>query len=404
MNKSFDPLDEYHLSTGIASGVEGKVPPSLQRAARWASLLLLVVWFFFSLAIVLSHDVDALFLAALLPGLFIAVLMVRILTSNLSKNHRPDEPAIVLPTLGAANWITMARAAGVVGLATLLPLTIGDNPALAFFLGWLGGVLYLVLCLADLLDGYAARKQQRVTELGKTLDMETDALGLLSASLLCIFLGRLPLIYILVGLAYYAFTAGLWWRHQHGKPTISLNYRPYGRIIAGCQMGLVALVFLPLFHAGPAHLAAIIFMTPFLIGFIRDWLVASCRLSTDGEQKTPLDVAWGRGGKRFIALCSRLLIAFNGVILLIEHYASESLGFWWSALAFGCLLTVLGVLGRSFALLLVLLLGLHQSPFGTDLLPMLTFGGAAVLIVVGSGPLSIWSPEDDILYRRKSSE
>jgi len=33
----------------------------------------------------------------------------------------------------------------------------------------------------------------------------------------------------------------------------------------------------------------------------------------------------------------------------------------------------------------------------------LKVGGAAALVVIGSGPFSLWAPEDDVLYRRRSN-
>ena len=40
------------------------------------------------------------------------------------------------------------------------------------------------------------------------------------------------------------------------------------------------------------------------------------------------------------------------------------------------------------------------TPYGTSLPVLLLFGIAATLMLTGTGPLSLWSPEEGILYRR----
>ena len=66
----------------------------------------------------------------------------------------------------------------------------------------------------------------------------------------------------------------------------------------------------------------------------------------------------------------------------------------------GSLLAGIGWLGRSAALLLTLLLSSSLTPYGTDLPVLVLFGIAATLMLTGTGPLSLWSPEEGILYRR----
>jgi len=57
-------------------------------------------------------------------------------------------------------------------------------------------------------------------------------------------------------------------------------------------------------------------------------------------------------------------------------------------------------MGRSAALLLTLLLSCGLAPYGTGLPVLVLFGIAATLMLAGTGPLSLWSPEEGILYRR----
>jgi CDP-diacylglycerol--glycerol-3-phosphate 3-phosphatidyltransferase len=153
----------------------------------------------------------------------------------------------------------------VVGLAGFLPFSVQRGLRLPGILIWTPGIIYLGISLADLLDGFVARKQGRKTELGKRLDIETDAAGLLVASLVAVALGRLPAIYLLVGLAYYPFILGIWVRRKRALAVITLQPRPYARIIAGFQMGFVGLALLPIFEPAFIFVSALIFMTPLLI-------------------------------------------------------------------------------------------------------------------------------------------
>ncbi len=336
---------------------------------------------------------------ALLPGLAVAVSMQFLLARHLWANHRPGEEDRPFATLGAANWITLLRAGAVVLLAGLLPRALPGGDGLPEDLIWAPGLLYLGIALADLLDGLVARKQNRVTELGKRLDIATDAAGLLAASLLAVGLGRLPAVYLLVGLAYYPFILGIWLRQKRSLPVVSLQPRPFARIIAGFQMGLVGMALLPIFNPVFTSVAAWIFMMPLLAGFLRDWLVVSCRLQTDGDQQTVFDRPVRRLLTKGFPLLLRLVIPVCGVATLASGGGHASLP-WQLAFGLGCLLAGFAFSGRSSALFLVLLLGCNQSPFGVSTTSMVLFAAAAGLMLTGTGAMSLWAPEEAILYRR----
>jgi CDP-diacylglycerol---glycerol-3-phosphate 3-phosphatidyltransferase len=132
------------------------------------------------------------------------------------ENHRCGEADQPFPTLGAAIWITLLRGAAVVALAGFLPLAVLPAPLRPE--PWSGrrGLIYLGIALADLLDGFVARRLHRQTPLGRRLDVETDAAGLLVALLVAVSLDRLPAFTLLVGLAYYLFCFGIRRRRQQG--------------------------------------------------------------------------------------------------------------------------------------------------------------------------------------------
>ncbi len=372
----------------------------LRRQAWGAGLLLLTPWLLTIACYRLIFRDNPTAIPALFPGLLVAIYLGQNLFRHLSSNHRPSEDGLLFPTLGLANWISLLRAGAVVALAGFLPFAIKvPDPANLRLLTWAAGILYLGISLADLGDGYAARKQGRETALGKRLDIETDAAGLLVASLVAVALGRLPVIYLLVGLAYYPFIIGIRLRQRRGLPVVDLQPRPYSRIIAGCQMGLVGMAFLPIFHPAFTFVAAYIFMTPLLLGFLRDWLVISCRIITDGDQQAGVD-RWAHSLMLKVPLLLRLIILALGIKTFVAPGVSQVPLAWQLVPGLCCLAAAVGFWGRSAGLLLVLLLGANQSPFGISLIPLLLFGTAAALVLSGTGTMSLWAPEDRILYDR----
>lgn len=380
--------------------VPGRVPSSLRRQALLAAALLLCPWLatiFLCAPLLRLHPPTIL---ALLPGLIVAIYLQLRLLTHLESNHRSGEAERLFPTLGAANWITLLRDSAIVALAGFLPLALQPAPALPPDLIWAPGLIYLGVSLADLLDGFVARRQHRQTELGQRLDIETDAAGLLVALLVAVSLDRLPALSLLVGLAYYLYLFGIWWRRQRNLPLVAPQSRPYARIIAGFQMGLVAMALLPLFDPPFTSIAAALIMTPLLVGFGRDWLVVSCRLPIDSNQHTVLDHWAGLVLARFLPLVLRLLLLAVGIVTLVQGAASLPHPVWLWAQSLCCLLAGVGWLGRCAALLLTLLLGCGLTPYGTGLPVLFLFGVAATLMLTGTGPLSLWSPEEGILYRR----
>ena len=333
----------------------------------------------------------------MLAGLLLAGYFLFYLYLHLECNRRLQEPEL-LPTLGAANWLTLGRASAVVVLSGLFPAS--TDQALQQPAAWAPGLLYLSLSTADLLDGWIARRQRRETLLGQRLDMTVDAAGLLVASLLAVLLGRLPAIYLLVGVAYYLFCGGICQRQRRGLPLLTLQPRPYARIIAGFQMGLVGVALLPLVPAPFSHTAALLFMAPLLAGFLRDWLVVSARLATDQQQRSRLD-QWAA------SLWEVFLPPWLRLILLATAAAELSgwLGLFdgdWRQLAFCALaaLAAAGCLTRLATLALTLLLALASNPAG-ETVPLVVFTLAILLLLTGPGPGALWAPEEAILYRRR---
>jgi phosphatidylglycerophosphate synthase len=130
-----------------------------------------------------------------------------------------------LPTLGPANRVTLLRAVLAAGLTALVVES------------WTGSVpRSLVVLLAsltlalDLVDGWLARRQGKVTGLGAAFDMETDAWVILVLSAYVV-----PLVgawVLLIGLArYLLLLAGL------ARPWLTLPppSRPWAKVVAAVQ-------------------------------------------------------------------------------------------------------------------------------------------------------------------------
>jgi CDP-diacylglycerol--glycerol-3-phosphate 3-phosphatidyltransferase len=168
-------------------------------------------------------------------------------------------------------------------------------------------------------------------------------------------------------------------------------------------MGLVGMVLLPVFNPKFTFIAAYIFMTPLLLGFLRDWLVVSCRIKTDADQQTSLD-HWIRSFMTKVPIVFRLAILVGGIYLFTNSGDYQLTLGWQLALSLCFLSAVVGFMGRSASLFLLLLLGSMLSPLGVSCISGTFFASAAALLLSGTGIMSLWAPEDRILYRRNENE
>jgi len=176
--------------------------------------------------------------------------------------------------LGHGNQLTLLR--GFLISATAGFLTISERLD-GVLLAYLPAVLYTAAAIGDALDGFLARREQQITQLGARLDNELDALGLLIAPLLAVLTSKLHVSYLLVSIAYYLFQWGLYWRRLHNKPLYPLPPSRLRRHLAGWQMGLVATCLWPPIPGEVTRFLGILFMIPLLLGFVRDWLHVSGR-------------------------------------------------------------------------------------------------------------------------------
>lgn len=324
-------------------------------------------------------------------------------------NHRPGD-AELLPDLGLPNLVTFWRGALLAAAAGFLTL-----PRPTAELVWLPGILFSLGVLPDYLDGYLARVTRRSTLLGAEFDVHVDYLAFLAGSLLAIQYGQVPVWYILVVLARYLFAGGLWLRRRLGKPVYDLPPSLARRALSGSQMGFTMVMLWPLFAPPATTFAAYLFTFPFLANFTRDWFYASGVLQAGERRGLPnWLVNWLPPVLRLLAalalgkaLLDWLVNYQEQIARLTRLGASQPAllaGLISGLLAAAALCLALGFITRTMAIIGLCLAGfLLQLGISSTSLLFLSVVCTTMLFFLGSGRLSLWSPEE-ILLQRKAGE
>ena len=313
----------------------------------------------------------------------------------LAQNHAPASNDL-FSSLGVANNITMARGWGVsciAGFAFLPDATIRGGTE---WMSYVPGLLYLVIGCTDLVDGLWARYAGTESVLGRRLDLEMDALGVLAASMLAVWMKRLPLVYLMVGASYYLFRFGIWYRGLRGRIVLPLNDRPMARVMAGLNMGFIGVALLPIFAARVLNWAAVFFSVPLLLGFLWDWLVVSGRMTTGCVDRLESLIAKTTGA---VAMLMRIVVLGCGAVVAGAHLPTLPALEVLVGVSLSVMI-VLGWLGRCAAL--GASCWLAQAASSSDAPPvfLVALSATLVLIILGTGPWSLWKPEDGYLSRR----
>lgn len=307
--------------------------------------------------------------------------------------NRLPGPSLIAPQLGGANRISLLRGLLIsltAGFLFLAPQ--GDSPA-ASFMAWLPGGLYLAAAVLDGVDGAWARRTRTESPLGRILDTHIDALGVLVASAVAVSTHRLPAYYLAAGLAYYLFQFGLWCRRRRGRSIHPAGSRRFARLVAGFQMGFLAVALLPVFSREVLALAAPVFLLPLLAGFVWDWQVVRGRAAALSSRRGR-DLLAALAAKGPPALRAAILLAGVGGLFLwpLPSFSGGLL----LALVLG-LMVVVGFLGRTAALLLGLGLAGRASAAAASPFLMAILTGALIIMMTGTGDASLWRPEDRLL-------
>lgn len=338
------------------------------------------------------------------------MLLLWVFWRHLPGNHPPKNKYALFSDFGVPNLVTYWR-------GFLVACTAGFilTPRPTDGLLWLPGVLFSLGILPDYFDGYLARVTGRASALGENLDVAVDSLAVLTGTLLVVMWEQVPAWYLLVGLARYLFLAGIWLREQLNRPVHPLPPNLSRRALAGTQMGFLMVLLWPLFGPPGTVLAAYLFAIPFLLNFTRDWLTVSGVIQPAAAGKhlvVPASVnhwlplvlrgvvvlslgevllRWSTAFQPLAAALGRLgvqlPVVFLGLLLLL------------TALVVIC--TLLGAMGRTMGILTLCLAGFFLQAGAFELLPgMLTALSGALLLFLGSGAYSTWSPEQVLLERR----
>jgi CDP-diacylglycerol---glycerol-3-phosphate 3-phosphatidyltransferase len=344
--------------------------------------------------------------AALQGGLQTAAVLVYGWTRwgrALELNHPPQELRL-RPSLGAANWLTLLRGGLVAALAGFLfqPALAGDR--LTGWVAWSPAALYIAAAVLDVADGFLARVTGGETRLGEHLDTEIDALGLLIAASLLVWIGKAPVAYLCVGVGYYALQAAVGVRRKAGRPIAPVRPRAEARLVAGCEMGFAGGALLPLFEPAATRPVALILTAALLVGFVRDWLVVCGHAAPDGRPLNRRLERVDRTIARFLPIVLRAAAVAGVVVLLGRPPAGEgaaSLSTAGCALLATCAaLFACGVLTRVAGFTASVAAARAMSGAIPGLEWGLVLGCGVALILTGAGDLKLWQPEDRFVMKR----
>ena len=307
---------------------------------------------------------------------------------SLPLNHRENESEL-LPNLGWANAISFGRG---IFIAALLGFLFSPWPE--GWMAWLPFIFYLLAALSDILDGYLARVNNHATKLGAALDMNNDSWGVLIVTILAFWYGQVPIWYLPVGLARYIFIFGLWVREKQGKQNFQMPFSYRRRIFAGVQMGFIVAMLAPLFSPPATTIAATLFMIPFLGGFLYDWLLVAGKIDPHKGAayfEELLSFAWLPWVLFLLRLCTAVALAYTIFVQPLNVI-------WTVSQILLIVMLFAGVLGRLAAILVLIFTGLNFASIFPASLILLVLG--TILLFTGTGTLSLWSPEEWLIYNR----
>jgi CDP-diacylglycerol--glycerol-3-phosphate 3-phosphatidyltransferase len=317
------------------------------------------------------------------------------LTQQRAGLNRRDEQAAPYPSLGWANRLSLLR-------AWLIALTSGflwvDLAGL--WLVWLPGIWYSIAAILDRIDGFVARRSKQTSLLGMELDTLFDALGLLIAPTLAVLMGKLHWSFLAVSLAFYSFSAGIWYRKRHGKPVYPLLPSQLRRAFAGIQMGFVAVVLLPLVPAVYTRWLGIAFMTPLLIGFLVDWLVVSGAIAAHTPSVSSAFTRLKAWSNRIALPLLRWLCSLSLAVCLIPVWSDATPSTYvlgWCVLAL-----LFGIAARTHGLIALLTLCLDSVDINS--LWALSFTLCTWVLLLGPGNWNLWKGDDTWVNRQDGAE
>lgn len=312
----------------------------------------------------------------------------------LHQNHPPGQQELYAD-LGPANRLTIYRGLAYAWMAGFLLL-----PRPGGLLDWLPAFLYIGASIADVFDGYLARKSGRVTRLGETLDMEFDGFGVLLGSALAVQYGQLPLIFLLVAFARPLFVWGMLLRTRMGLPNHPMTDSDQRRIMAGLLMIFLSTVLWPIFEPPVTYAVGAVFGGAVTLSFMRDWLVTIGWL----RPEQPAYIFW-RARLKLMAFTWTPVILRVAVALMVSLLVSSllasgtalpaSLNWPIAVVAAAAGLTALvGIGARTSAGIVNAAAYLFFISGGQAWLGLTLLVLSSLLLILGSGNFTLWVPEE----------
>jgi CDP-diacylglycerol---glycerol-3-phosphate 3-phosphatidyltransferase len=409
-----NPALELQLINSLAGMSSYKTPEGIMHLRsltaltnlrrRWAVYLaisFLIVMLFHRLFTEIQGSAYALRWALLASAMLLIQLVS--LWKILPLNHRQGETAL-LPRFGPGNLLTLAR-------GTIIALLVGFLfiDQLPGMWAWLPVSLYFLSDLTDFFDGYLARVSGMVTRLGETLDMNSDALGVLVATLLAYQYGTVPWWYLPFGFARYIFLLGLFIHQRKELPLYPMKPSSTRRLFAGVQMGFITVMLMPVLGPPGTSFAATVFLLPFLTIFLIDYLDV-----TGQKEHYSFWAGWNMERIKSWSL-DRAPLLLRGLCIIIYGYQAlvfsgvltggvslpegGRLVFLILSLlfmiAFGA-----GILGRVFAIAGLIAAGIQLQWLVFSFEYWLLVFALIYILLAGAGKFTLFSPEEWLVHNR----
>ncbi|MCF7804269.1 MAG: CDP-alcohol phosphatidyltransferase family protein [Candidatus Marinimicrobia bacterium] len=308
--------------------------------------------------------------------------------------NRPPNGDRLFPSLGIANTITFFRGFLLALLAGLI-----FSPEILSRAPYLPAILYLLAGILDGFDGHIARRRDHISSLGQMLENRFDALGILVASTMGIALGKLPVWYMSIGLAYYLFILGRKWRLRTGKPVIELQPDRFRSVAAGIQMGFLGIALLPIFPGEITKIAAPGFFIPTVYLFLRDWLITAGIIDSVGGRYRSF-VSKIKGTGRWILL-PVIRIGIAGAFLWGVLSGGYHMTPGYMVVGILTLFVFMGVTAQITAIVLMCALGITLQPGAISPQTFIIIYCSIAILFFGSGRFSLWRPEEQFLFRQR---
>lgn len=321
--------------------------------------------------------------------------------------HRRRSDGRQLNHLGPGNVATVARGAAAAWLFGLIGTTLPSAD-----LGWTPSLLCLVIAVLDHVDGRLARAAGETTGLGGRLDLEFDAFGNLAAYALAVHLGRIPAAFLSLGLLRYLFASGLWLLRRSGRTPRPLTPSTGRKVIASLQWGFLVGVLWPIVSPPATTIAAGLMAAALVASFGRDWLVVSGWVDPKSTRYRRTMETTRRVFLGVIPVLVRLTLAAVLAGTIVSLAASlrggdARLGDGGPAIAALLVVAglaipalVLGAAARTASVVVLVADVLTIRAIGFGVLQGVVLSGCEMLILLGSGAGSLWTPEV-LLFRRE---